>query len=219
MTELKFQSLKFKIYGKTDAEVEVIFTPLEQKYAPVRKLQNSAKTHYLSVMKYLIFLFDRNTDLNRDFVRLEDRRIEAAKLSGLNKLTDLKTHGEYYNCTSPDVLDVIEVLLTEVYHDIDYREWQTLHTELDEYTSARWEKIESSRKRGNKGEEVSTQDKSSIEALNLKSKLREECKRIRELIQELDQKIWGDHTDIKEIAYKSRFLNPESFSRGARQIV
>lgn len=217
--DIKYQNLKFKIYGKSDEEVYREIKPLEQKYSAVRKLNNGSGEHYLATVKYLIFLFDPQTDLNRDFVRLEDRRAEAAKLSGLNKLTDLKLHNEIYTCKLPEVLDVIQILLSEVYHDIDYREWQTLHSELDEYTSARWERIESKRKRGKDGDEVSAQDKSSIEALNLKSKLREDCKRIRELIAELDLKIFGDHSDVKDTAYKSRFLNPESFSRAAKQNV
>ena len=219
MTELKYQNLKFKIFGKTDKQVEEIIRPLETKYSMFRKLRNGSETAYLSIVKYLLLLFDPKTDLNRDFVRLEDRRAEAAKISGLNKLTDLKQHAEIYSCKDAAVLDVIQVLLTEVFHDIDYREWQTLHNELDEYTSARWDKIESGRKRGKDGDEVSRQDKSSIETLNLKSKLREDCKRIRELIAELDVKIFGDHTDIKETAYKSRFLDPESYSRASKQAI
>lgn len=216
----KYQSLKFKIFGKTDEEVIEIAKPLFTKYAAVRRMgQDLAPSHYAAVFRYLIFLFDPQTDLNRDFVRLEDRRTEAAKISGLNTFKDLKRYDEIYYCKGADVLDVIQVLLTEVYHDIDYREWQTLHNELDEYTSARWERIESSRKRGKKGEEVSAQTKTSLDALNLKSKLREDCKRIRELIEELDRKIFGDNKDIKDVAYKSRFMNPESFSRASKQAI
>lgn len=217
---LRFAALKFKIFGRTDEEVETILAPLHARYAAVRKLETgNAKTVYLSQMKYLIYLFDRNTDLNRDFVRLEDRRAEAAKISGLNKLTDIKKYDGIYSCTAPEILDVIQVLLTEVYHDIDYREWQTLQNELDEYTAARWEKIEGGRKRGKKGEEISSQNKASLEALTIKGKLREDCKRILDLIHELEMKIFGDHIEIKELAYKSRFLNPESFSRASKQAI
>jgi hypothetical protein len=218
MEQAKFQQLKFKIYGKTDEECLEMFKPLETRYAVVRRMSKMAQSTYLAAMRYLFFLYDPGTDLNRDFTRLEDRQNEAAKISGLNKLQDLKQHDEIYSATSPDILDFIQVLLSEVYHNIDYRDWQTLQRELDELTAARWERIESSRKRGKKGEEVSSQNKSSLEALKIKAQLREDCKRIRELIEELERKIFGDHLKIKEVAYKSRFMDPESFSRASKQV-
>jgi hypothetical protein len=222
MDSPKFQQLKFRIFGKTDEEVLEILKPLEVKYAQIRLLKKTSESVYLATMRYLIFLYDPGTDLNREHVRLEDRRTAAASLSGLNKLTDLKTFDGIFYSSSADILEVIQVLLTEVYHQVDYREWQTLHRELDEYTTARWDKVDSGRKRRKKGDEVSesaSQSKASMETLNLKSKLREDCKRIRELIEELDRKIFGDHTQIKNTAYKSRFLNPESFSRAAKQAI
>jgi hypothetical protein len=216
---LKFQQLKHRIHGKTDADVEAILKPLETKYAPIRRLKNNS-AFYLSAMKYLIYLYDPGTDLNREFVRLEDRKNKAADYSGLSKISDIKILDKIFDSTHADILDVIQVLLTEEYHDIDYREWQTLQHELDEYTSARWERVESKRRKGKKGEEDVVQstgaDKSSMETLNLKSKLREECQKIIDRIKQYEEKIFGAHVDIKELAYKSRFDNPESFSRAAR---
>lgn len=216
---LKFQQLKHRIHGKTDAEVETILKPLEVKYAPIRRLKNNC-AFYLPVMKYLLYLYDPGTDLNREFVRLEDRKNKAADYSGLNKINEIKILDKIYDSTHADTLDVIQVLLTEEYHDIDYREWQTLQHELDEYTSARWERVESKRRKSKKdGEELQTStgaNKSSMETLNLKSKLREECQKIIDRIKQYEEKIFGAHIDIKELAYRSRFTNPESFSRAAR---
>lgn len=205
MDSPKFQNLKFKIFGKSDDEVSDILKPLH-RYAAVKKLASHAREVYLTTMKYLIYLYDPGTDLNREFVRLEDRRTEAAKIAGLNTITDLKIYDGIFSSSAPDVLDVIQVLLTEVYHDIDYREWVLLHKELDENNAARWEKAPTTKK----VTKASTQNKAV---------LREENKRIRELIEELTQKIFGDHVEIKTTAYKSRFKNPESFSRAAKQNV
>lgn len=223
MSELtRYQNLKFRIYGKSDEEIADIIKPLETRYAQVRKLKQKPTT-YLSVMKYLIYLYDPGTDLNRDFVRLEDRKQEAAKLSGLLLIKDLSYLDRIFANTLPEVLDVIQILLSEIYHDIDYREWHTLNEELDEYTAARWEKIESKRKKGRKGDdeimEITGATKSTMETLTLKSKLREDCKRIRELLGELNTKIFGENKDIQELAYKSRFTNPESFSRAKQQVL
>lgn len=224
MESPKYQSLKYKIFGKSDAEVEEIIKPLETRFAQVRKLKQSNPVSYLPIMKYLLLLYDPGTDLNRDFVRLEDRKQEAAKLSGLLKITDLAYLDRIFNSTHAETLDVIQILLNEVFFSVDMREWHTLHEELDEYTAARWEKIENTRRKGRRGKkgeeqitEVTGHSKSTLDALTMKSKLREDCKRIRELLSELETKIFGDHKDIQELAYKSRFTNPESFSR-ARQL-
>lgn len=222
MESPKFQQLKFKIYGKSDEEVKAIVKPLEDKYPEFKRLSKGAASIYLATIRYLFYLYDPGTDLNREHARLEDRKNEAAKLSGLNTITDLKKYDDIFDCNSVEILDVIQVLLTEVYHDTDYREWLTLHRELDEFTSARWDRVESGRRRRKKGEEieeVSSQSKASMETLNLKSKLREDCKRIRELIEELDRKIFGDHLRIKDVAYKSRFTSPESFSQAAKDAI
>jgi hypothetical protein len=222
MSDIRFQQLKLKIWAKTDEEVATMLNPYEDKYAPIRKLKSSS-AHYIHIMKYLFFLYDPGTDLNREFVRLEDRKTEAAKLSGLNKILDSYVN-QIYDCTHPATLDVIQTLLTEVFHDRKYREWQTLQNELDEYTSARWEKATPKRRKSRKKDEsleevTGTHDKTSMEILNLKSKLRDECAKINATLDQLEQAIFGDHTDIKDIAYKSRFMNPESFSRAAKQAV
>ncbi len=213
MNDHKYQYLKIKIHNQPDEKVVEILTDMSRRYKSFKHLLST--THHLSTFKYLIYLYDPNTDLNRDFVRLEDRRQEAGKLSGLARIADIPFLDSVYHASSKDILDCIQTLFTEVYHDRDYREWQTLHKELDEYTSARWEKIEGTRKK-KRTDEVATQTKASIEALNLKSKLREDCQRIREILDELDKKIWGDHDEIKDIAYKARFITPESFSAASR---
>jgi AraC-like DNA-binding protein len=226
MSDLKFQGLKFKIHGKTDEQVQEILKPLEVRYAPVRKLQQGKASTYLPIMKYLIYMYDPNTDLNREFVRLEDRKQEAAKLSGLFGIKDLSYIDRIFACTHPESLEVIQILLTEVYHDIAFREWHTLQNELDEYTSARWQRNETSTKKKRRGKknaegeneviEVTTgHDKASMEVLNMKSKLRDECQKIITQIKQYEKEIFGENLDVKEVAYKSRFTNPESFSRAA----
>lgn len=221
--QTKYRRLKYPIHGKSDDEVAEILKPLEQRYAQVRKLKNNNPVSYLSIMKYLLYLYDPATDLTREFVRLEDRKQEAAKLSGLNKIQDLAYLDKIFESRHPETLDVIHVLLGEVFFSVDWREWHTLHEELDEYTSARWDKIENTRRRSRKkGEdvvEVTGHNKSTMEALSLKSKLREDCKRIRELLDEIEKRLFGDNADIKEIAHKSRFTNPESFSRAQQLLI
>jgi hypothetical protein len=225
MTEIKFQRLKYKIFGKTDEEVEIMIKPLQERYAPIRQLKKN--TNYLAIIKYLLYLYDPGTDLNQEFVRLEDRKNAAASYSGLSKILG-KVKDQVFDCEHSDALEVIYILLTEIFHNRDYREWQTLHKELDEYTKARWEKV-GGKKKKKKGKEdaavdededyeTSSNSKSRLEALNEKSQLRKQCEEINERLDQLDRKIFGDNHDVKEVAYKARFLSPESYSRAAKQV-
>src|SRR5690606_36335850 len=111
MDQLKFQALKYRIFGKSDEEVEDIIKPLETRFAQVRKLKQNNHASYLSIMKYLLFLYDPATDLNREFVLLNDRKQEAAKLSGLIKIQDHAYLDRIFESTHPETLDVIQVLL------------------------------------------------------------------------------------------------------------
>lgn len=191
----KFQNLRYKIFGETDKQIAAILKPLE-KYTAIKKL--STNPQFIPIVKYLIYLYDPKTDLNLEYVRLEERIDKAAELSGLDKHQSVLTEITTYK--NSEVLDVIQVLLTQVFHDVEYREWQTLHKELDEYTKARWEPSDITKKTG-------------IEA---KAILRKECQNIIDQIKQLEQSVFGDHVGLKEIAYKSRFINPESFAKAAR---
>lgn len=197
MTDHKFQNLRFKIYLESDKGVKDIIKPLE-KYPSFKKLKEHPS--YLPIIKYLIFLYDPKTDLNLEFVRLEDRKAKAAELSGLAKVDEelYKAIDEYRH---QETWDVIQTLLTEIFHDAEYREWQTLNKELDEYTKARWKPADINKK-------------SDLETRAL---LRKQCQEILDTKTQLEQSIFGDHVKVKEAAYKSRFINPESFARAMKQ--
>lgn len=220
MSDFKFQRLKFKIYGKSDKDMLELLQPLEVRFQPLRTLKKSP--HYLALMRYLLYLYDPGTDLNQEYVRLEDRKQAASSLSGLIKIQDLAYVDQVIDNTYPDTLEVIQILLTEVFHDRKYREWQTLQNELDEYTKARWDPIEATKSRKTKDEIIqvsSGQTKATLEALTLKTELRQACADIQEKLDRIEREIFGDHRDVKELAYKSRFINPESFARAMRQVV
>lgn len=199
MTDHSFQNLRFKIFNEPDKEVKAIIKPLE-KYPSVAKLKELP--HYLPIIKYLLFLYDPKTDLNLEYVRLEDRQAKAAELSGLAKIKDKELLDKINTYNHTETWGVIQVLLTEVFHDIEYREWQTLLKELDEYTKERWKPTNITKK-------------SDVEA---KAILRKQCQEIIETVKQLEQAIFGDHIAVKEVAYKSRFISPESFAKAARGI-
>lgn len=218
---VKFQRLKFRIHGRPDSEVADMLDQLAVRYPAFKKLQKHR--HALPLFKYLVYLYDKGSDLHKEFVLLADRKQEAARLSGMAGVVSLSFLNKVFQCTEPVVLECIQTMFTRIFHDRDYREWQTLNKELDDYTSARWDPIEAPKKKRRwkkKGEEdeddqpqpeTGVQNKDTIQAFNLKAKLREECQKIRTLLDALDEKIWGDNEDVKEVAYKARFTSPESF--------
>lgn len=218
---VKFQRLRFKVHGRPDSELSDMLGHLAARYPAFKKLQKHR--HALPLFKYLVYLYDKGSDLHKEFVLLADRKQEAARLSGLAGINSLAFQNKVFQCTEPLVLECIQTMFTRIFHDRDYREWQTLNKELDDYTSARWDPIETPKKKRRRRKkdqddeedasdpETGVQNKDTIQAFNLKAKLREECQKIRGLLDALDEKIWGDNEDVKEVAYKARFTSPESF--------
>lgn len=196
MSDHKFVNLKFKIYGETDKEVKAIIKPLE-KFPSVLKLK--AHSDYLAIMKYLLYMFDPNTDLNLEFVRLEDRQDNAGSLAGLLKSKDFALIKAYEH---EDTLDVIHDLLNEVFFDIQMREWHILLKELTDYNRAR----------------LKVTDLTDKKAIETRSMLRQESQRVIEEIKQFEQVVFGDHTKLKDIAYKSRFFSPESFAKALKAV-
>lgn len=196
MSDHRFVNLKFKIHGEPDKEVKAIIKPLE-KFPPVIKLR--AHSDYLAIMKFLLYMFDPNTDLNMEFVRLEDRQDNAAALAGLSKSKDYLLIKNYEH---EDTLDVIHVLLNEVFFDIQMREWHILLKELTDYTRAR----------------LKVTDLTDKKAIETRSMLRQESQRVIDDIKQIEQVVFGDHTKLKDIAYKSRFFSPESFAKAVKVI-
>lgn len=164
------------------------------------------------ILRYCIYMFDPKSELIKEVTQLKERKAKALNLAGYKKNKDgtfeqdaeLILNGMSHDIEEQQqVIDEVQrvtfCMLTRVYNDRKFREWQTLHEELDENTQFRMSKI------------IDKGDKATVDAIEKKGKLREQAKAIHVEIDALEKEIFGDHEELKEHALTVRFSSPEAF--------
>jgi hypothetical protein len=131
------------------------------------------------LIRYLIYLYDKKSDLIRQEPDLRDRKKRAAELSGF---TDYQ---------KDFVLEKGFYFLTRVFNDRKFREWCTNQQELEEKQQARWKPI---------NEDETKDQKQYMEAHEKKGKLREQAMAIHKALDALEPEIFGDNEDVKNLA-------------------
>lgn len=182
----RFAKLKYKIFGLKE--------PVLKKYPDLLRYKAIAQAKDLpgidEVLRYIIFLYDENTDLSTDYPVLNERRTEAVALAGLNgdQFKEIIALEEPYKA-------IILTFLCEIYFNRDFREWQTAQQELDEFTRMRWNKEEASK--------LNTKQRSDLSDF---------CDKLNLKIDALEEKMWGDHDDVKKEIIQDRWSSPEKFA-------
>lgn len=201
---MNFQKLKFKVFDiPSDKDVLEAFPEL-QRY----KLFADSKAPMKNLLlRYLIFMYDPGSDLLKEVVELEKRKIRAAELAGFKHDSDYLN--EIFELKDKTTLDFLQCFFTQVYHNRKYTEWQTLHQELEENNRLRWEPITT---KSNKKKDEDVDEVDVFDAAKKKGELRTQAAKIHDLLDALEKELFVDNEDVKEIALKSRFTSPESFA-------
>lgn len=202
---MRFQKLKFDVFNlPADKDVLEAFPELSR----FKILANSKAPQKNLLLRYMIFMYDPESDLRKEILELDKRKIRAAELAGFQKTTDYLT--EIFELRDKTTLEFLFVFLTQVYQNRKYREWVTLSQELDEYTRLRMDQITTATSK--KGKEDEVEDIDVFKAADLKSKLRVQCQEIHKQLDSLEKEVFGDNEDVKDVAIRSRFLSPENFA-------
>lgn len=202
---MNFQKLKFKVFDLPPEKDVLEAFPELQRYkvfadskAPLKNL----------LLRYLIFMYDPGSDLLKEVVELDKRKIRAAELAGFKHESDYLN--EIFEFKDKTTLDFLQCFFTQVYHNRKYTEWQTLHQELEENNRLRWEPI--TKKSDQKKGEEAIDEVDVYDAAKKKGELRTQAAKIHDMLDALEKELFGDNEDVKEIALKSRFCSPESFA-------
>lgn len=202
---MRFQKLKFNVFNlPPEKDVLEAFPELSR----FKILANSKAPQKNLLLRYMIFMYDPESDLRKEILELDKRKIRAAELAGFEKTTDYLT--EIFELRDKTTLEFLFVFLTQVYQNRKYREWVTLSQELDEYTRLRMDQITTATSK--KGKEDEVEDIDVFKAADLKSKLRVQCQEIHKQLDSLEKEVFGDNEDVKDVAIRSRFLSPENFA-------
>lgn len=201
-----FKDLKFKIHELPKD------TDLREKFQDLKKYKVIARSKYPNfdlLMRYLIYLYDPNSDLIKTIPDLSSRKQQAALYAGYTHDTPELQY--IMDFKDQKIVDIIHCLFTQVYHSRDLTEWHTLQQELEEYTKLRLKSLDDD------GAEETGEKLDIMKAMELKGKLRVQTKQIHEQLDYLEQKIFGDNNDVKNIAIISRFTSPEAWIRVEEQ--
>ncbi len=196
MQQERFSGLKFKIYG-LDEHVVVRYPNL-LKYEPIAKAQLKLKDDDAldKILRYVIFLYDPETELNSELPDLNERKAEAQTLAGLGKAEQKHITG--FNELKDLYKDIVHCFLLEIYHKRKHTEWHTAQQELSDLTRKRWDN------------KLDNKERASIGSM---------CDNLNKKLDELEEEIYGDHDDVKESVIVDRWSSPEKFAAPTLKLV
>ena len=138
------------------------------------------------LLKYIIYMYDKNTPMRELYQELQERKIECALLSGYSEKKDKTILEELYNLTDKRACELISSFLKYQNH----KSWALLVSNeevLWQYQQELLNPITDFR-----------QDKEKLQALEIKSKLMNECDSIIKRIEGYEEKIYGDDKKLKD---------------------
>lgn len=143
------------------------------------------------LLRYLIYMYDPNSDLIKQEPDYSTRKAKAAQLSN------------YY----PQDIDYINskalYFLTRIYWNRKWREWNILQFELYENCRARLITIK---------EDENQNQKTMMEAYQKKGLLSSQAIEIQKRLDTLDLEIFGDNTDVLRHAEQTLLTTPEAIA-------
>tara|TARA_R100001463_G_scaffold28672_3_gene65641 strand:- start:9439 stop:10071 length:633 start_codon:yes stop_codon:yes gene_type:complete len=138
------------------------------------------------LIKYIIYMYDKNTPMRELYQELQERKVECALLSGYSEKKDKTILEELYNLTDKRACELISSFLKYQNH----KSWALLVSNeevLWQYQQELLNPITDFR-----------QDKEKLQALEIKSKLMNECDSIIKRIEGYEEKIYGDDKKLKD---------------------
>jgi hypothetical protein len=204
MSRQPFEKLKFRIHNiPKGADLWAEFPELN-RHVELNEIKERT-TCANEVIRYLVYLYDPESDLIKEEQDLTSRMRRAKELSGIHENTD-----------NDLLLDMGWVFISKIYHHRKMREWHTLQLELEENNRARWTQIdideEVEDKDGKTKTRSSSSQKNSMEVLQRKSELRKHALEIQKALDVLEPDIFGDNEDVKKKALERLLTNPEKIA-------
>lgn len=204
----RFDTLKYPVHRLKPGEpIDQAFPDL-YKIPAFKKLRASKKhaADHNRLVKYIIFLYDKNTDLLDEFrTDLRARKDAAATEAGFERIK-----GGGWPVSLQKVMDIQD---DEVYFAIlaylkmqKYPLWteiQVTEQELDEFNRIRFASITKKAKKG---------ETDTIKAANEKDKLKEACEKRIKSLEGLYAQFYEDHTDVKKAEF-DEMITPENAER------
>lgn len=203
----RFDSLKYPVHNIGDQSVDKAFPELFKDPA-FKKLR--ARADYNRLTKYILFLYDKDSDLTQEFPKnLQGRKDAAATESGYER-----TGGKWPKQIQ-DVMDVKDkdsnsaiLAFLKIQKHYIWTEIVVTQQELDEFQALRFASIK-------KGKNTAESD--VIEAANKKEKLKQACESRIKSLEGLYRQFYEDHKDLQTAEF-DEVITPETAERIMKKI-
>jgi len=149
-------------------------------------LVDDSRNDIEKLIKYIIYMYDKNSPMREMYQELEERKMECALLSGYKESINKKILIELFNLTDKRACKLISSFLKFQNH----KTWAMLLSNeevLWQYQQELLRPITDFR-----------QDKEKLQALDIKSKLMNECDSMIKRIEGYENKMYGDDKKLKE---------------------
>lgn len=199
MSAERFSRLKFKIHGYK-GWIWGAYPPL-LGYPAIKAARKVLTDKQLDIsLRYIIYLYDKNSELLQEISDLNERKDEARILAGITKadvdiIKGFDERGGIY-------MNLILCFLLEIYHGRKVSEWHTTLQEIDDITKVRWKKLD----------EASFVAKQRADLNNLVDQLHEKADR-------LEEEIFSDNEDIKKMVIVDRWSSPERYAAPTLKLI
>lgn len=211
MSAERFSSLRYPFHKKAGQPLDVAFPGLF-KNEEFRRLKK--RPSWEKIAKYILVLYDHNTDLLHEYPVLRDRKEAAALEAGY-----LKDRKDAW----PEEIETIMAIRDQASYDAimcflkiqNHAVWTNIvvtEQELDEFQSLRFMSIDMGKKKKDKDEaEVANAD--IYEAAKKKNTLMEACNDRITLLKSLYEQFYGDsQKDLQSVEF-SEMITPENAER------
>ena len=217
MKDERFSKLKFPIHTLPEGKSVLEALPILKTYKAFDMYKGKYKDQ---VIKYVIYLYDKNSDLIEEYPDIRDRKEEAARLAGFEMKTKYQDsrpvtfwpepisfamNGRFDHDQGVGIFKMIIAYLM-MQNNAAWTELSVLEQEYQEYIELRFKGI------------TGEKDKEVIEAATKKDKLREACQLMVDKIKSYQDQLFGDNEDVSDQTTQLRLTKPEQLHRMLKRV-
>lgn len=179
----------------SDKDFKDLMIPLQEKdlskHELVKKLFGDVKSSESSMLKYVALMYDKNSPLRQKIANITERKKEAADLAGLKNTDNI------FDLSNDKLVEYINIYLRSQSSKI----WAAMVANEEVLWQYQQELLTPIK--------IYKNDKDKLQALEMKSKLMQECDSIIKRVEAYEEKLFGDNKDEKE---KIIVFTPESIA-------
>lgn len=200
----RFDSLQFHVHRlKPDESVEKAF-PVLFKKPEFKALMKRADYNRLTA--YIVYLYDKNTDLTEEFKsNLQARKDAAAQHAGYERTKDGKWPAHIKKVMDITDKEATAAIMAFLKHQ-KYHIWTEIvvtEQELDEFQRIRFTGL--GKKKGDRESDI-------IDAANRKDKLKLSCETRIKSLESLYNQFYEDHQEVRKAEFEE-MMTPENAER------